>query len=351
MSFFDKVKKFAPKSEPAPKDPIEPRALSVLNMHYMEQSVADWVLSANISNQTLNVIMRPPKSIDPHALFEALKAHVGAQGFDALNLEIKQKPKPAPHPRIGRIIAVGSGKGGVGKSTTCANLALALGAQGARVGVLDADIYGPSMPMILGARGRVALEDGKFIPFEAHGLAVLSIGHLLSDDDTPIAWRGIKATGALMQLYGDTAWPPLDYLLIDLPPGTGDIALTLAQKIPVDGAIIITTPQNVALLDAAKGLQMFVKTDIDVIGVIENMALHICEQCGHAQPIFGAGGGDELSARYRVPLLGQLPLDVSICAHADSGVPIMLTDSPLKRHYNAIAKKSSPHCPDRKSVV
>lgn len=232
-----------------------------------------------------------------------------------------------PHPRIKHILVVASGKGGVGKSTTTVNIALALQKLGNRVGVLDADIYGPSMPSMLGVEGvKPQLENEQFVPVEAHGLAMLSIGSLLDGDNTPVAWRGPKATGALMQLFNQTNWPMLDYLVIDMPPGTGDIQLTLAQRIPVTGAVIVTTPQHIALMDAQKGIEMFNKTSIPVIGVVENMALHTCSNCGHTEAIFGAGGGESIAKEYQVPLLGQLPLASEIRAQADKGVPSVIAN-------------------------
>lgn len=232
-----------------------------------------------------------------------------------------------PHPRIKHILVVASGKGGVGKSTTTVNIALALQKLGNKVGVLDADIYGPSMPSMLGVEGvKPQLENEQFVPVEAHGLAMLSIGSLLDGDNTPVAWRGPKATGALMQLFNQTNWPMLDYLVIDMPPGTGDIQLTLAQRIPVTGAVIVTTPQHIALMDAQKGIEMFNKTSIPVIGVVENMALHTCSNCGHTEAIFGVGGGESIAKEYQVPLLGQLPLASDIRAQADKGVPSVIAN-------------------------
>lgn len=243
-----------------------------------------------------------------------------------------------PHPRIRHVIVVASGKGGVGKSTTAVNLALALSKTGAAVGVLDADIYGPSVPAMLGVAGRSPLiENEQFVPLEAHGLAMMSIGCLTGDDNTPIVWRGPKATGALMQLFNQTAWPQLDYLVIDMPPGTGDIQLTLAQRIPVSGAVIVTTPQHIALLDAQKGIELFNKVNIPILGVIENMALHTCSQCGHTDAVFGTGGGALLEAKYHVPLLGQLPLDSNIRQHADSGQPSVVVGDAAAPLYQQIA--------------
>lgn len=245
----------------------------------------------------------------------------------------------AAHPRIRHIIVVASGKGGVGKSTTTVNIALALQKLGNRVGVLDADIYGPSMPTMLGVDSvKPELENEQFVPVNAHGLAMLSIGSLLDGDNTPVAWRGPKATGALMQLYNQTNWPQLDYLVIDMPPGTGDIQLTLAQRIPVTGAVIVTTPQHVALLDAQKGIEMFNKTHIPVLGVVENMALHTCSNCNHTEAIFGTGGGERIAEQYHVPLLGQLPLASGIRAQVDKGEPSVLADDEFASYYVNIAK-------------
>lgn len=262
--------------------------------------------------------------------------------------QTESKPaKPAPkqsdltaHPRIANIVAVASGKGGVGKSTTTVNLALALQKLGKKVGILDADIYGPSIPAMLGVAGiKPAVENDQFVPIDANGIAILSIGNLLDGDSTPVAWRGIKATGALMQLYGQTNWPMLDYLLIDMPPGTGDIQLSISQKIPVSGAVIVTTPQHIALLDAQKGIEMFVKTQIPVLGVVENMATHICSNCGHEEAIFGVGGGDMMASQYQVPLLGQLPLVATIRQQMDMGKPQTLQNSEVGEHYLHIAQK------------
>jgi len=249
-----------------------------------------------------------------------------------------------PLPRVRNIIAVGSGKGGVGKSTTAVNLALALAAGGAKVGILDADVYGPSIPTMLGLSGRPESPDNKsIIPMRAHGIEAMSIG-LLVEDDTPMIWRGPMATSALTQLLNDTRWggdDSLDYLVIDLPPGTGDIQLTLAQKIPVAGAIIVTTPQDVATLDARKGLKMFEKVEVAVLGLVENMAVHVCSNCGHAEHIFGEGGGARMAEQYGVPLLGSLPLERAIREHGDAGTPVVLAapDSPAAAAYRALAAR------------
>lgn len=246
-------------------------------------------------------------------------------------------------PNVKNIIAVASGKGGVGKSTTSANLALALAAEGATVGLLDADIYGPSQPQMLGISGRPESKDGKSMePMQAHGIQAMSIGFLI-DTDTPMVWRGPMVTGALEQLLRETNWHDLDYLVIDLPPGTGDIQLTLAQKIPVTGAIIVTTPQDIALLDARKGLKMFEKVNIPILGIVENMSTHICSNCGHEEHIFGAGGGEIMAKDYNVDLLGSLPLDINIRTQADSGKPTVIADpeSKVAATYREIARKAA----------
>ena len=246
-------------------------------------------------------------------------------------------------PNVKNIIAVASGKGGVGKSTTSVNLALALAAEGATVGLLDADIYGPSQPQMLGISGRPESSDGKSMePMLAHGIQAMSIGFLV-DIDTPMVWRGPMVTGALEQLLRDTKWRDLDYLIVDLPPGTGDIQLTLAQKIPVTGAIIVTTPQDIALLDARKGLKMFEKVGIPILGIVENMSTHICSNCGHEEHIFGAGGGQKMCDDYNVDLLGSLPLDITIRELTDSGKPTVIAepDSKISAIYKEIARKAA----------
>ncbi len=229
-------------------------------------------------------------------------------------------------PGIKNIIAVASGKGGVGKSTTAVNLALALATEGATVGMLDADIYGPSQPLMLGITGRPTSKDGKSMePMEGHGIQAMSVGFLI-ESDTPMVWRGPMVTQALEQLLTETKWRELDYLVVDLPPGTGDIQLTLAQKVPVTGAVIVTTPQDIALIDARKGLKMFEKVGIPILGVVENMAIHICTNCGHAEHIFGTGGGEKMCRDYDVEFLGSLPLDMRIREQADSGKPTVVSD-------------------------
>jgi len=231
-----------------------------------------------------------------------------------------------PHPKVRNVIAVGSGKGGVGKSTTAVNLALALQQLGAKTGVLDADIYGPSIPMMLGLKGRPQSVDNKIIePLRAFGIETMSIGFLI-DNEAPTIWRGPMVTSALMQLFFDTGWDHLDYLLIDLPPGTGDIQLTLAQKIPVAAAVIVTTPQDIATLDARKALKMFEKVNVPVLGIIENMAVYTCKHCGNTAHLFGSGGGQRIAQQYNVPLLGALPLDIAIREQGDTGTPIVIAE-------------------------
>jgi len=253
----------------------------------------------------------------------------------AAGVTVKVASRVVPHavqrgvkliPSIKNIIAVASGKGGVGKSTTAVNLALALAAEGAAVGMLDADIYGPSQPMMLGIAGRPESKDGKSLePMEGHGIQAISIGFLI-DVDTPMVWRGPMVTQALEQLLKDTRWRDLDYLVVDLPPGTGDIQLTLAQKVPVTGAVIVTTPQDIALIDARKGLKMFEKVGIPILGVVENMSTYVCPNCGHESHIFGSGGADKMCRDYGTELLGQLPLDAGIREQADSGRPTVVAD-------------------------
>lgn len=246
-----------------------------------------------------------------------------------------------PMPNVKNIIAVASGKGGVGKSTTAVNLALALSSEGATVGVLDADIYGPSQPTMLGIQGKPESEDGQLIePMTGHGIQAMSIGFLI-DEDTPMVWRGPMVTSALEQLLKQTSWQNLDYLIIDMPPGTGDIQLTLSQKVPVTGAVIVTTPQDIALLDARKGLKMFEKVGVPILGVIENMAMHVCTNCGHKEHIFGQGGGERMAADYNIKYLGGLPLDLRIREQADAGKPTVVSDpdGEIAKSYKDIARR------------
>ncbi len=278
-------------------------------------------------------------------VIKALKAIPGAGNVSA-NFSVRIASHAVQRgvkllPNVKNIIAVASGKGGVGKSTTAVNLALALAAEGAVVGMLDADIYGPSQPQMLGISGRPESKDGKSLePMEGHGIQASSIGFMI-DVETPMVWRGPMVTQALEQLLKETNWRDLDYLIVDMPPGTGDIQLTLAQKVPVTGAVIVTTPQDIALLDARKGLKMFEKVGIPILGVVENMSMHICSACGHAEPIFGSGGGAQMSMDYGIDLLGQLPLDIKIREQTDSGKPTVVSDpdGQVTAIYKAIARK------------
>jgi ATP-binding protein involved in chromosome partitioning len=293
-----------------------------------------------------------PHARSRRALVEALEVHCGPT-FDGLPIEFAIESKIVPHavqqglkplPGVANIIAVASGKGGVGKSTVAVNFALALASEGARVGLLDADIYGPSQPRMLGLMGkRPETRDGKLLePLVAHGIEAMSIGFLV-DEQQPMAWRGPMVTSALNQLLMQTRWGDLDYLIVDMPPGTGDIQLTLAQRVPVSGAVIVTTPQDVALADARKGLEMFQKVHVPVLGVVENMSLHICSRCGHEEHIFGERGGRNLSEEYGVPLLGSLPLDRRIREETDEGKPTVAADptSPIARAFTEAALRAA----------
>jgi ATP-binding protein involved in chromosome partitioning len=265
-------------------------------------------------------------------------------GTDNIELEVHfSAPRGRGFEQVKHVIAVASGKGGVGKSTTAVNLALALEAEGAKVGLLDADIYGPSQGMMLGvAQGkRPKVKDGKFFePIRAHGLKAMSMSFMV-DDNTPMVWRGPMASGALQQILTQTLWEDLDYLIVDMPPGTGDIQLTLSQKVPVAGAVIVTTPQDIALLDAVKGIEMFAKVDIPVLGIIENMSVHVCPNCGHVSHLFGEGGGDRVAQELGVPLLAELPLAMSIREQADGGKPTVHAepDSDISKLYRAAARQ------------
>jgi ATP-binding protein involved in chromosome partitioning len=281
-----------------------------------------------------------------------LHEHLRQGGFD-IPLDLALVPKIEPHAvqrqlkplaGISNVIAVASGKGGVGKSTVAVNLALAWARQGARVGILDADIYGPSQPLMLGLEGQrpTAIENKRLRPLEAHGVVAMSIGFLI-DPEQPMVWRGPMVTSALTQLLSDTEWGELDYLVVDMPPGTGDIQLTLSQRVPVAGAVIVTTPQDIALADARKGLKMFEKVNVPVLGIIENMSLHVCTNCGHVEHLFGSGGGERMAAEYGVELLGELPLDARIRAEADGGRPTVVAapDAPRAKPYFAAARRTA----------
>ncbi|MDF2181091.1 iron-sulfur cluster carrier protein ApbC [Neptuniibacter sp. CAU 1671] len=292
----------------------------------------------------------PCRSVVDQLKTELETALLGLEGADSAEVLIEQEIS-AGHGQhqlpamqgVKNIIAVASGKGGVGKSTTAVNLALAMAAEGARVGILDADIYGPSQGKMLGvpAGTKPDTHDEKhFLPVEALGLQSMSMAYLI-DENTPMVWRGPMVSGALQQLLTQTFWQDLDYLFIDMPPGTGDVQLTLSQKVPVSGAVIVTTPQDIALLDAKKGIEMFRKVDIPVLGVVENMSVHVCSNCGHAETIFGSGGGDRIATEYETQLLGQLPLALTIREQADSGLPTVAADadSTYARIYREVALK------------
>ena len=292
----------------------------------------------------------PAKSAH-QAIVETLKERVEAlDGVASAEIAIETKvvphtvqPSLTPITNIKNIIAVASGKGGVGKSTTSVNLALALAEEGGKVGLLDADIYGPSQPRMLGVHGRPESKDGKKLePMVNYGVQAMSIGFLV-EEETPMIWRGPMVVQALNQLLNDTNWDDLDYLIIDMPPGTGDTQLTLAQKIPVSGVVIVTTPQDIALLDARKGLKMFEKVEVPVLGIVENMSTHICSNCGHEEHIFGEGGGQSMSDQYNVELLGSLPLDIRIREETDGGRPTVVAepDHKISQTYREIARKTA----------
>ncbi len=343
-------------------DALEKCGIKELNMHVIQQKTGHkkeggcghhHAEGESCSSQLQTTVA--PKSNLPPVVDASASTDAVKQANENYQPQQEEAPiqKAAPqqrdvpkHPRIQNVILVSSGKGGVGKSTTTVNLALALQKLGLKVGVLDADIYGPSIPTMLGNAGKTPMiEAENFVPLDAYGLAVLSIGHLTGDHNTPVAWRGPKATGALMQLFNQTLWPDLDVLMIDMPPGTGDIQLTLAQRIPVTGAVIVTTPQNVALLDATKGIELFNRVQIPVMGVIENMSTHICSNCGYEEQIFGTGGGDKLSEQYNIPLLGRLPLNAVIRENADAGTPSVIAGDEAADSYMAIAEKIAAKLP------
>ena len=306
-------------------------------------------LSVSDNNIHVDVVLGYPAK----SQFQAIKDSVVSQLkkiADVKNIEVNVSSDIVAHtvqrgvkllPGVKNIIAVASGKGGVGKSTTAVNLALALSAEGASVGILDADIYGPSLPMMLGISGRPESKAENTIePMEAHGLQASSIGFLINED-SPMVWRGPMVTSALEQLLRQTRWRDLDYLIVDMPPGTGDIQLTLSQKVPVTGAVIVTTPQDIALLDARKGLKMFEKVGVPIIGIVENMSTYICPSCGHEEHVFGSGGGQKMCSDYGVDFLGSLPLNISIREQSDAGRPTVVAepDGPISMVYQQIARQ------------
>ncbi len=316
----------------------------------------DFVTSKSIKNLQISgddlsfdvEVGYPAKSQFPafrKSLVAAAKAVAGV-GNVSVNLSVKIASHSVQRgvqllPNVKNIIAVASGKGGVGKSTTAVNLALALAAEGASVGLLDADIYGPSQPMMMGIEGRPESVDGKNMePMENFGIQVMSIGFLVAQDEAMI-WRGPMATQALEQLLRQTNWRDLDYLIVDMPPGTGDIQLTLSQRVPITGAVIVTTPQDIALLDAKKGIKMFEKVGVPILGIVENMAVHICSKCGHTEHIFGEDGGKKMAADYKMDYLGALPLDMQIRLQADNGRPTVVADpdGDVAAIYKAIARR------------
>jgi len=306
-------------------------------------------LSVSDNNIHVDVVLGYPAK----SQFQAIKDSVVSQLkkiADVKNIEVNVSSDIVAHtvqrgvkllPGVKNIIAVASGKGGVGKSTTAVNLALALSAEGASVGILDADIYGPSLPMMLGISGRPESKAENTIePMEAHGLQASSIGFLINED-SPMVWRGPMVTSALEQLLRQTRWRDLDYLIVDMPPGTGDIQLTLSQKVPVTGAVIVTTPQDIALLDARKGLKMFEKVGVPIIGIVENMSTYVCPSCGHEEHVFGSGGGQKMCSDYGVDFLGSLPLNISIREQSDAGRPTVVAepDGPISMVYQQIARQ------------
>jgi len=309
-------------------------------------------VSARGSGYLASIALGFPVGGYQEELAAALQRHLRQEALD-LPLEIELHADLRAHAvqrhlqplaEIKNIVAVASGKGGVGKSTVAVNLALAWAAQGARVGILDADIYGPSQPLMLGLEGeKPSSPDGKRLkPLHSHGVAAMSIGFLV-DAEQPMVWRGPMVTQALTQLLSETDWGALDYLVVDMPPGTGDIQLTLAQRVPVAGAVIVTTPQDIALADARKGLKMFEKVSVPVLGIVENMSVHVCSQCGHVEHVFGAGGGARMAAQYGVRLLGELPLDGQIRAETDGGRPTVVAapDSPRAQAYLQMARRTA----------
>jgi ATP-binding protein involved in chromosome partitioning len=337
--------------------PLEQTLKTFLDPYLNEDYLSlGWIKKAEIENHAvlLHLQLGYPAATQKEKLKNALCEHLKnvsqELNCDSIEIQIDWRIRShavqagvAAHKNIKNIIAVASGKGGVGKSTVAVNLALALQGEGAKVGILDADIYGPSQPTMLGIHRKPDSPDGKTIePIRIHGLQAMSIGFLV-EQETAMIWRGPMVSSALQQLLNDTSWRDLDYLILDLPPGTGDIQLTMAQKVPVASGIIVTTPQNIALQDAIRGLRMFEKVNIPVLGIIENMSTHLCSNCGHLDPIFGEGGGEHFATEYNVPLLGKLPLDAKIREHADAGYPTVIQEpeSTVAEQYRDLARKTT----------
>ena len=322
-----------------PANPELGKSLQTVMVPVIDQplSTIGRVVSCSVDDRraTVSVELDLPIGTIREPLAAAVRERFSAEAtVDAVDVSVTSKIAAhgvqrnlKPLPDVRNVVAIASGKGGVGKSTTAVNLALALAAEGASVGILDADIYGPSIPLMLGVAGKSPTsDDGQSLnPLQAHGIQVMSIGFLI-EADQPMVWRGPMVTQALNQMLRQTSWDDLDYLIVDMPPGTGDIQLTLSQQVPVSGAVIVTTPQDIALLDARRGLQMFRKVSIPVLGIIENMSTHICTNCGHEEPLFGSGGGARMAADYGVDLLGQLPLELGIREQADSGCPSVVAE-------------------------
>lgn len=352
MSFLNKL--FGNGISAALQEKIEEQLSQVVDPHLQQDFFAAKVikeLSLKKGQLSLTLVMPyPAKSLWPHFEQQIRSQLIQLPEIDGINFswttEIATRQtqgKTTPFKNIKNIIAISSGKGGVGKSTTSVNLALALQQEGAQVGILDADIYGPSIPTMLAITEKPQTQDGKsMLPLQAYGLQAMSIGALI-DNDSPMVWRGPLVTQTLIQLLKETDWKDLDYLVIDLPPGTGDVQLTLAQQIPVTGAVIVTTPQEISLIDARKGLKMFEKVNIPILGIIENMSTHICSNCGFEEAIFGEHGGQKMADEYQVNFLGTLPLDGKIREDADRGMPTVVADptSPVTQKYKNIAYQVS----------
>ena len=336
------------------KEQVEEAIKAYIEPHLEENLVeARSIKNISIDGDTASikvVLGFPAKGIE-NDIISAVKDAVSAvDGINNVEIDLSTdivahsvQKSLKPIDNVKNIIAVASGKGGVGKSTTSVNMALALAAEGAKVGLLDADIYGPSQPRMMGISGKPDSKDGKTLePMNSYHIQTMSIGFLI-DEETPMIWRGPMVTQALEQLLGDTNWSDLDYLVIDLPPGTGDTQLTLAQKVPVSGAVIVTTPQDIALLDARKGFKMFEKVEVPVLGIVENMSTHICSNCGHEEHIFGQGGGKSMAEQYGVDFLGSLPLDIRIREETDNGKPTVVAepDSQISLIYREIARKTA----------